>query len=189
MHTATTPRFRRMAGLGLAFACLAAALALPSAAAADQSCYGSLKRLPRSTERGTGVGYTFSCREPAGAFFLVATQELISFDVTADVFDPLDQGGAIRGDDRFGDCGGELPSLGFGCSGTYSALGREVRGSFDTTASPCVRDKQTRKQLLQASLVVLGATGKLTGPYALGRPQDCPRPAKPRHGHKHAASR
>jgi hypothetical protein len=178
MHTAMTPGARLKAGLGLALAVLAAALALPSAAAAEQGCYGSLKTLPKTAERDTGVGYEFACTEPAKAFFLIATQELISFDVTADVFDPVDQGGGIRPDDRFGECEGEIPSFGFGCAGTYSALGRLVRGNFDTTENPCARDKLSRKQLLHASIVVLSANGKLFGPYELVKPKGCPRPAE-----------
>jgi hypothetical protein len=51
-----------------------------------------------------------------------------------------------------------------------------VRGNFDTTQNPCARDKVSRKQLLHASIVVLGATGNLSGPYELDQPTGCPRP-------------
>jgi hypothetical protein len=175
MHTATTPRARWMAGLGLALACLAAALAQPSIAAAEQACYGSTKTLPNTEERDNGVSYEFACNEPAKAFFLLTTSELSFFDVSADVFDPASAGGAIRGDDRFGECEGDIPSLGFGCAGTYSAQGRLVRGTFDTDGPPCARDRRTRKVMLHASLIVEGATGKLSGPYELIKPKGCPK--------------
>lgn len=177
MHTATTPSSRPRAGLAVVLAVLAAALALPSAASADQFCGGTLKKLPRTEERTTGVGYDFRCNEPATGFFLVSSEELISFDVTADVFGSAGEGGALRPDDRFGTCEGSLPGLGFGCSGTYSALGRTVHGAFDTTGKPCARDKTTRRVLLRASIIALSAKGQLTGPYALSQPK-CPRPPK-----------
>lgn len=186
MHTATTPRARWTAGLGLALACLAAALAQPSIAAAEQACYGSTKTLPVTQERASGVGYEFACSEPAKAFFLLTTVELSSFDVSADVFDPASAGGAIRGDDRFGECEGEIPSTGFGCAGTYGAGGRLVRGTFDTDGSACARDKRTRKVLLHATLIVEGATGKLSGPYELIKPNGCP---KAKLTKKHAANK
>jgi F0F1-type ATP synthase membrane subunit c/vacuolar-type H+-ATPase subunit K len=174
-----------MAGLGLALACLAAALAQPSAAAADQACFGTMKKLPVRSERDTGVGYEFSCSEPAKAFFLLTTSELSFFDVSADVFDSAANGGAIRGDDRFGECEGTLPSAGFGCAGTYSAGGRLVRGSFDTAGSPCARNPKTRKVMLHAALIVEGATGKLSGPFDLLKPAGCPK-AKTAKRHKRA---
>jgi hypothetical protein len=188
MQMATTPRPHFKAGLALAFAVLAAALALPSAAAAEQGCFGSLKTMPKTAERDTGVSFEFACREPAKAFTLIATQELISFDASADVFDSVAQGEAIRGDDRFGECAGEIPSFGFVCAGTYSALGRLVRGNFDTTKNPCARDKVSRKQLLHASIVVLGTTGTLSGPYELDKPTGCPRSTASTKKHERKAA-
>src|SRR5262245_10090481 len=106
MHTATTPRWRPKAGLALALGVVAAALvlALPSAASAEQSRHGKRKKLPKTADQTTGVSYEFGCAEPATGFFLISSRELISFGVTADVFDSAADGGAIRGDDRFGEC-------------------------------------------------------------------------------------
>jgi hypothetical protein len=141
MHTATTPRARWMAGLGLALACLAAALAQPSIAAAEQACYGSTKTLPNTEERDNGVSYEFACNEPAKAFFLLTTSELSFFDVSADV--------------------------------------------FDTDGPPCARDRRTRKVMLHASLIVEGATGKLSGPYELIKPKGCPKAKAAKKHRKH----
>jgi hypothetical protein len=51
------------------FATLVAALALgvlalPSAAKAEQFCYGDIAAIEATPERDTGVTYEFTCREP-----------------------------------------------------------------------------------------------------------------------------
>src|SRR5262245_41333121 len=112
MSTALAPGSRRAASLLGALA-LALVLALPATASADgQSCSGKLKRIAKTADRDTGVDYQLRCAEPITAFALVTSTELVGFDVSADVFDPASAGGNIRGDDRLGNCSGELPSSG-----------------------------------------------------------------------------
>lgn len=175
MQTVLTSRSRWLAGLPVALVALTAWLAVPSTAAADQLCYGSITPIKPSGERDTGVDYEFACREPVSAYFLVSSRELSAFDVSADVFDPQPLGGAIRGDDRFGECEGATPSYGFGCTGTYSSFGRLIRASFDTTDPACARDKTTNKLTLSAQVIVGDAKGRLSGPYRLARPKACNR--------------
>src|SRR5262245_55433632 len=109
--------------VAFALALVAFALALPAAsrAADPQFCEGSVTAIKADAERDTGANYQFSCRAPITGFAFLSTSEISSFDVSADVFDAPDQGGAIRGDDRFGECEGEIPSFGFICNGTYGA--------------------------------------------------------------------
>jgi hypothetical protein len=155
-------------------------LALPSAAQAEQFCYGAIKPMKATAERDTGVGYEFTCREPVKAFSLTSTTMLSAFDVAADVFDPDSGGGAIRADDRFGECEGSIPSYGFTCgTGGNAGFGRFTRASFDTESDPCGRDG-TNHIALKASIVVANANGKLSGPYILGKPKGCPKPKKPK---------
>ena len=157
----------------------AVALALPPAshAANPQFCEGSVTAIKADTERDTGANYQFTCRAPITGFAFVDTAEISGFDVSADVFDSPGQGGNLRGDDRFGECEGDIPSFGFICNGTYGALGRIVKGSFDGSASPCVRDA-SRHLSARYSIVVVNTGGKVAGPYELGRTKGCPKPAK-----------
>jgi hypothetical protein len=167
---------RRFAPLVAALAL--AVLALPSAAQAEQFCYGNITSIEATPERDTGVTYEFSCREPVKAFNLATTVRLSAFDVAADVFDPQAAGGAIRGDDRFGECEGGIPSYGFSCgTGGNLGLGRFTRATFDTESDPCGRDS-TNHIALKAWIVVAGANGKLAGPFVLGKPKGCAKPAK-----------
>jgi hypothetical protein len=162
------------------------ALALPGAAhaASDQFCYGSQKALPKTADRDTGVSYRFACGKPAKAFLLSNSTRLSSFDVSADVFDPDDQGAAIRGDDRFGECTGAIPGLGFICSGTYAGYSRTVSATYDTAGDPCARDRHGHLKN-RASVTVLNADNTLSGPYGIGKPQGCPKPAPARKAAKH----
>jgi hypothetical protein len=153
-------------------------LALPSAASAEQFCYGNIKPIEATAERDTGVTYEFSCREPVKAFSLTSTVKLTAFDVAADVFDPAAIGGAIRGDDRFSECEGGVPSYGFTCgTGGNLGLGRFTRAAFDTETDPCGRDKSGHIAL-SSSVVVENANGRLSGPFVLGKPKGCPAPVK-----------
>jgi hypothetical protein len=188
MHTALSDGSRRLGSLALV--ALALALALPSAARAadDQFCYGGVKPIKPDTERDTGASYEFSCRAAITGFVLMSTSQLASFDVTADVFNSPGEGGALRGDDRFGECEGELPSYGFRCTGTYTGLGRFVRASFDGVESPCARDSAGHVQA-RYSLVVVNQTGKVAGPYELGKPKGCPKARKAKAGHRKHKSR
>ncbi len=171
--------------VALALALVAIALALPSAsnAADPQFCEGNVTAIKADAERDTGANYQFSCRAPITGFAFIDTAEISSFDVSADVFDSPAQGGAIRGDDRFGECEGDIPSFGFRCNGTYGALGRVVKGSFDGSASPCARDA-SRHLSARYSIVVVNTGGKVAGPYELGRTKGCPKPAKKVKKHK-----
>lgn len=181
MHQALTDGSRRR--LPLAFALVAFAfaltLALPSAsrAADDQFCYGSVKQIKPDAERDTGAAYEFSCRQAVIGFALLSNSAMASFDVAADVFDSPGEGGAIRGDDRFGECEGDLPSFGFRCTGTYTGIGRFVRATFDGAESPCARDS-TGHIAARYTLVVVNKTGKLGGPFELGKAKGCPKAKK-----------
>lgn len=159
---------------------LAVAVALPAVAQAsdDQSCYGKLT--PAMTaERDTGVAYEWVCTQPVKSFALVTNVQTASFDVTADVFDPKELGGGLRGDDRFGECEGDLPGFGFTCgTGGYGGFGRVTKAQFDAMDNPCARDAR-RHVILAGSLIVASPTGKLSGPFALGKITGCPKPAKP----------
>jgi hypothetical protein len=165
------------------FAPLVAALALgvvalPSEARAEQFCYGDIKPITATPERDTGVAYEFTCREPVKAFNIATTTKLSAFDVAADVFDPDSGGGAIRGDDRFSECEGSIPSFGFSCgTGINSGFSRWTRASFDTENDPCAKNS-TNHIALQASVVVANVNGKLSGPFILGKPKGCPKPVK-----------
>jgi hypothetical protein len=154
-------------------------LALPSAsrAADDQFCYGGVKPIKPDAERDTGAAYEFSCRAAISGFALLSTAGIASFDVAADVFDSDGEGGALRGDDRFGECEGDLPGFGFRCSGTYTGIGRFVRATFDGVDSPCARD-QAGHVAARYSLVVVNKTGRIAGPYELGKPKGCPKAKK-----------
>jgi hypothetical protein len=174
---------RRVASLIGVMALALLVLALPAVASADvQSCSGKIKRIPKTEDRDTGVAYQLRCVQPITAFALAASTELIGFDVSADVFDPASAGGGIRGDDRLGDCHGDLPSTGFVCAGTYSAANRIIRASFDTTADPCARTGDGDKKLW-ASVFVVNKTGTVSGPYTLSKVHGCPRATK--HAKKH----
>lgn len=169
MHMTGRLALRAAPALALALT----ALALPAAASAnDQFCYGKTTQIPATTERDTGSAYEFVCREPVKAFALSTTVPTFSFDASADVFDPPENGGGIRGDDRFGECEGEIPAHGFSCTGTYNGFGRIVRGTFDTKDAACTRDRSGRAAM-RTSLTVLNTDGKLST-YPLGRPQGCP---------------
>jgi hypothetical protein len=188
MSTALAPGTRRLLSvLGLL---VLLALVLPAASRADgQSCSGKLKRLSKTEDRDTGVMYQFRCSQPITAFALISTRELTGFDVSADVFDPASAGGAIRGDDRLGNCGGDIPSFGFSCAGTYSAQNRIIRSNFDTTGNPCARDRR-RELKLRAAVVVVDDQGALVGPFQLSKIRGCPRAHKPGRKHSgHAARR
>jgi hypothetical protein len=192
MHTALPDGSRRLRPVAFALVAFAfaLALALPSAsrAADDQFCYGNVKQIKPDAERGTGAAYEFSCRAAITGFALVSTTEIASFDVAADVFASPGEGGAIRGDDRFGECEGDLPGFGFRCSGAYTGIGRFVRASFDGVDSPCARDAAGHVTA-RYSLVVANKTGKLAGPYELGRPKGCPKAKKAKSKREKRASR
>jgi hypothetical protein len=181
MHTALPDGSRRRRPLVFALVAFAfaLALALPSAsrAADDQFCYGSVKPIKPDAERDTGAAYEFSCRQAISGFALLSTTGIVSFDVAADVFDSAGEGGAIRGDDRFGECEGDLPSFGFHCSGTYTGIGRFVRATFDGVDSPCARDAGGHVSA-RYTLVVVNKTGKIGGPFDLGKPKHCPKVKK-----------
>jgi hypothetical protein len=182
MSMALAPGSRRAASLLGALALALLVLALPATASADgQSCSGKLKRIAKTADRDTGVSYQLRCAEPITAFALVASTELVGFDVAADVFDPASAGGNIRGDDRLGNCAGDLPSSGFTCAGTYSAQNRLIKSAFDTTASPCARTKDGDLKLW-ASVIVLNKTGTISGPFLLSKVRGCP---KKKHGKSH----
>lgn len=177
MSTAHVSGSRRLVSL-LGAALALALLALPAAARADdQSCGGTLKPIAKTADRDTGVAYQFRCALPISAFALVTTTELTGFDVSADVFDPASAGGGIRGDDRLGECVGDIPSYGFFCTGKYSGQGRIIRSAFDATDNPCARTADGDLKL-RASVVVLNTSGKLSGPFQLSKPRGCPRAHK-----------
>ena len=185
MHTALPYGSRRWWAFALTLCATALALAVPTASrAADaQVCFGDVKPIKPTTERDTGGTYEFSCHSPITGFALVSTSEIASFDVAADVFEAPDAGGAIRGDDRFGECEGDLPSFGFHCNGTYSGNGRWVRATFDGTDSPCARDTAGHV-IARYSVVVTSAAGRVSGPYDLGRTHHCPKAKKAKKKHK-----
>jgi hypothetical protein len=177
MHTTHVVASRRFLLALPAVALALLALAAPEARAGDQQfCFGTTQRIAPTTERDTGVSYAFKCSLPITHFGLVDTVKLSSFDVTADVFDPPELGGGIRGDDRFGECVGAIPSYGFTCSGQYSGFSRQVRGTFDAFSDPCARTRTGRLKS-RAAIVVQGSDGSLAGPFGLGRPKGCAKAA------------
>lgn len=178
MHTSPARRSARRWPAPVLLASVAVALAAPSAAQADnQFCYGKVTPIEVTAERDTGATYEFACRESIKGFAISTTQPLAGFDVSADVFDAAAAGGALRGDDRFGECEGDLPGVGFTCAGTYAAQGHIVRAGFDGMDSPCARDA-SRHVAMRTSIIVVSAAGKLSGPFDLGRTSGCPKPAK-----------
>ena len=174
MHSALENGSRRLAVAAVAGTLALLALALPAAARADQLCYGSLKKNTAATASDdAAVQYEFTCREPTKAFNVTTSMALATFAVAADVFDPPSQGGAIRADDRFGECEGSIPGFGFNCSGFSYGLGRFTRATFSTMDDPCARDDKGRLAL-SARIVVEGTNNKLDGPFSLGKPSGCP---------------
>lgn len=172
--------------IAVALAALGMAVALPAAAqAADtQSCYGKLAQA-KSAERDTGVAYQWVCAEAVKSYAVVTNAQTASFDATADVFEAKENGGELSGQDRFGECEGDLPGFGFVCgTGSYSGFGRVTKGVFDTMDDPCARDA-SRHLILRASLVVQSPSGKVSGPFDLGKASGCPKPAKKAKSHKH----
>jgi hypothetical protein len=161
------------------------ALAVPSAARADdQFCYGDISPIAATPDRETGVNYEFTCRNAINGYVISSSRKLAAFDAAADVFDP-GADGAIRGDDRFNECVGALPSFGFSCAGVNSGFGRFTRATFDTDKDPCGRDA-ARHLGLNVALVVEGLDGKLAGPFELGTPKGCAKPAKKPKAKQHA---
>jgi hypothetical protein len=189
MHSALPHGSRRWWALALSLCATALALALPAAsrAAESQSCYGSVKQIKPTADRDTGAAYEFSCKSSVTGFALVSTSEIASFDVSADVFTSPAEGSTLRGDDRFGECEGDLPGFGFHCAGTYTGIGRFVRATFDGVESPCARDK-SRHVIARYSLIVANGAGRVSGPYDLGRTQGCPKPKKAKKHKKHKKS-
>ena len=181
MHTALSDGPRRRRLLLLTLVALSASLALPAIghAADDQFCYGAVKPIKADAERDTGASYEFSCRSAVSAFALTSTSRFASFDVTADVFDSPGEGGALRGDDRFGECEGDIPGTGFHCGGTYTGIGRFVKGTFDGVDAPCTRDARGYVKA-RYTLIVANKAGKVAGPFELGKPKGCPKPKKAR---------
>ena len=170
---------RRRLTAPLLLLALAGAFAIPSAAqAADsQSCYGKVTAIEPTAERDTGVDYAFTCLEPIKSYAITSTADVVSFDVSADVFESPANGGTLRGDDRFNECEGDIPGLGFTCAGAYWGFGRVVKAGFDTMDSPCARDAR-RHVAMRTSLIVESMSGKLSGPFDLGKTSGCPKPAK-----------
>jgi hypothetical protein len=178
MSTAHASGSRRFALLLPVLALLLLALPSTAGASTTQFCLGTVTPIKATSERDTGASYQFSCHDAITSFALVTSSELSSFDVTADVFDNAAAGGGLRGDDRFGECEGELPGSGFVCNGTYSGQNRVIKMSFDTTDNPCARDAGGNL-LLKTAVVVRTFDGKLNGPYRLGKTiKGCPKPAK-----------
>jgi hypothetical protein len=189
MSTAHASGSRRFALLLPVLALLLLALPSTAGASTTQFCLGTVTPIKVTSERDTGASYQFSCHDAITSFALVTSSELSSFDVTADVFDSSATGGGLRGDDRFGECEGELPGNGFLCNGTYAAQNRVIKASFDTTDNPCARDAGG-DPLLKASVVVKTGDGKLNGPYRLGKTiKGCAKPAKRSKSGRHKKSR
>jgi hypothetical protein len=69
------------------------------------------------------------------------------------------------------------PSGSTAAPASNSGFGRFTRAGFDTMTDPCGRDA-TNHIALKASLIVENANGKLSGPYNLGKPKGCAKPAK-----------
>jgi hypothetical protein len=70
-------------------------------------------------------------------------------------------------------------------------IGRFVRGTFDGVDSPCARDA-TGHVAARDSLIVVNKTGKVAGPYELGKAKHCPKAKKAKKTkakHKKPASR
>jgi hypothetical protein len=166
--------------IALCVGALVLAVALPATAQAadEQFCYGKITPIEKTTERDAGVDYQFVCAQALKSFAITTTAQTASFDVSADVFDPEQLGGGLRGDDRFGECEGDLPGYGFNCgAGGYGGFGRIVKATFDTMSDPCARGAD-RHVILRAALVTQSTTGKLSGPFDLGLISGCPKPAK-----------
>jgi hypothetical protein len=70
-----------------------------------------------------------------------------------------------------------ITGFGFRCSGTYTGIGRFVRATFDGLDSPCAREAAGHV-IARYSLVVVNRTGKLAGPYELGKAKHCPKATK-----------
>jgi hypothetical protein len=181
--------------IALCVSALALAVALPAAAQAadEQSCYGKITPIEKTTERDAGVDYEFVCAQAIKSFAVTTNVQTTSFDVSADVFDPKELGGDLRGDDRFGECEGDLPGFGFTCAGAYGGFGRVVKATFDTMDDPCARDAG-RHVITRALVVTESTSGKLSGPFDLNKINGCPKPAKAKtqsrkKSHKHKAKR
>jgi hypothetical protein len=77
-----------------------------------------------------------------------------------------------------------IPGLGFTCTGSYAGYSRTVTGTYDTVIDPCARDRHGHFKN-RAAITVLNADNTLSGPYGIGTPKGCPKPATKRKATKH----
>jgi len=150
---------------------VALALALPAAASAEQNCVGHVARLAPTDDDTFPVEYKFLCYEPIKGFVLASSKEMTGFNITADVFGT---DGVISGTDRFAECEGELPGLGFTCAGTYTAGNKLITSTFAMSEDPCVLPRPSTWIAVEAATTA----AKLSGPFDLGRPRGCPKATK-----------
>jgi hypothetical protein len=171
------PRFRRRLACAsaLATALAAGALGLPAGASASPalSCHGHTEAV-KGPGAEDALVYKFGCSEPITGFSLVSSRQLSFFEVSAEVFAAPQPGQPLEQDPKDGfECSGDIPGFGLSCNGGYQSGGRFIQGGYVIDRAVCQEDRPT------ASIVVVGADGKLVGPFALGRPQGCKTVKKP----------
>jgi hypothetical protein len=148
--------------LGL-LAVAVALLALPGAASAAVSCNGHTERAESEVEGDFALSYQFGCSDKILGYALTFDQEIGGFEAEVPVLDG--QGTATN---ELMSCEGDIPGLGLGCFGGYSAGGRNIKGTVTLDRDACDEPRYTTYLT-----VVTGAKGQTAGPFKLGRPQGC----------------
>jgi len=187
---------RRALAFGIAFALLVAgAYALLMTNGATQSradvndnnqvCSGFIQPGtddPDDTDL-SAVNYRFRCEKPiTGYSIFVPGHEVQAYET--EVFPVTAEGDAVASDSF--SCSGELPGQGINCVGLFSAGAGIVTGQFSIGTPLCDNLPGTTNSTIQPILTVVTASVSsankavtaIAGPFALGKPGNCPAKAK-----------
>ena len=188
---------RLAAGSALLGLLLAVALVLPTFASAAKpvACYGHTEAGKANApggdddltiEANNPLDYVWLCTEPVLGFTIGFSREITTFRPEVEVFAAVPPGSppntapALVPTNSF-NCEGDFPGFGINCAGSFSAGGNFVRGTVGTTDPVCDEPRTTAQ--LYVSVEDLNAngtragrtTGRMAGPFNLGRPQKCAR--------------
>jgi hypothetical protein len=176
--THTTPRRLPVVLLIAAFAAIALLLALRPPTVRGESnlnnlnCKGHIEKGeagPVDEEDEHQVKYVFACDGPITGYSILLPRGVEAFDTEVSVFDRVTKDGVAT--DSFA-CAGEIPGIGFNCTGRYAGGFNNITGQFS------IKGRLDRKPLINPRLVVATATvssgaavQSMSGPYSLGTPR------------------
>jgi hypothetical protein len=172
----TLPHRNLVPALAVAFSLALGCLLVGATAASANTvtCAGGVK--PSTTAKDKSIlDYSFSCSEDLKAYSIVSSMSLGEFSTETVVTDAT--GGPVSG--QAFRCEGDIPSDGFGCSGTATG-GNVVTGHMATESNRCVNGKST----LRIWVVAVDANSAASGPMSLAVDSKCPKPKKKKAGHK-----